>query len=105
MSEQMTPKQEQLTMNLNDAIEAALNQREFHVRGMRGSWGYGRFHVISHGAVIATYGPPPNAWEFGHECDTPVQALPHYHALRAAVIGAPPPGPPETPPGPPKEAR
>jgi hypothetical protein len=78
-------------MNLNDAIEAALNRREFHVQDLRGSWRYGRFHVSSHGAVIAAYGSTLNAWEFGHEYDTPVQALPHYHALRAAVIGAPPP--------------
>lgn len=77
-------------MNLNDAIEAALARREFHIQDLRGSWRYGRFHVSSHGAVIAAYSSALNAWEFDHDDTIPQPAKAYYRALRAAAIGAPP---------------
>lgn len=81
-------------MNLNDAIEAALARREFHIQDLRGRWSYHRFNVYSHGTGIAAYDSTLNAWEFDSEDTIPQRAKAHYRALRAAVIGAPPPPPP-----------
>lgn len=81
-------------MSINEAIEAALARREFHIQDLRGCWRSGRFNVYAHGTVIAAYDSTLNAWEFYNDDTIPQPAKAHYRALRAAFIGAPPLPPP-----------